>query len=207
MLARAREKFPGQDGHRIGFHRSSIEELPFKNAVFDGLMVNQVLHHLEDDADAGYPRIDRLLSEFSRVLKPGGVLTVNSCSIQQLKEGFWYYNLIPEETVGMCRRHVPLDKLQELIEQNGFEFGGRLVPVDAVIQGKEYFNARGPLEAAWRDGDSIWATVSRARTEEVLTRVERMGREGSLEDYMREHDQKRKSIGQVTFLFARRKRS
>ena len=37
----------------------------------------------------GLPRI-------RQVLKPGGILTVSTCSQEQLRHGYWHYNLIPE---------------------------------------------------------------------------------------------------------------
>ena len=33
-------------GDRISFHSTRIDELPFEDASLDGVMINQVLHHL-----------------------------------------------------------------------------------------------------------------------------------------------------------------
>src|SRR4051794_14094254 len=35
---------------RVSLHPSRIDMLPFEDATFDGIMINQVLHHLPDDA-------------------------------------------------------------------------------------------------------------------------------------------------------------
>ena len=59
-------------GDRISFHSSRIEELPFEDANLDGVMINQVLHHLPDDASEGFPAHRLAFQEFARVLKPGG---------------------------------------------------------------------------------------------------------------------------------------
>ena len=74
--------------------------MPFDKETFDGVMINQVLHHLPDDPAKGFPAHRRVFEEFARVLKPGGVLTVNTCSQEQLRHGYWYYDLIPKR----CRR-------------------------------------------------------------------------------------------------------
>lgn len=204
MLAKARQKFSGDDADRIEFFQSSIDELPFDGPVFDGIMINQVLHHLDDDAAADYPRVRSLLEELARVLKPGGILSINSCSTRQLTEGFWYCSLIPEAARDMCRRHVSLSELQRLMGETGFETGGRVVPLDAVMQGGAYFDPRGPLDKTWRDGDSIWSTVSEERLAEVRLYLEGLDKAGELETYMREKDRGRSEIGQMTFISARR---
>ena len=49
MLAVARRKLPAE----VTVQRASIDDLPFDDAVFDGIMVNQVLHHIEDDSKSG----------------------------------------------------------------------------------------------------------------------------------------------------------
>ena len=204
MLAQAQSKFNGADRDRIGFHRSSITRLPFRAAVFDGIMINQVMHHIADEAESGYPRIRGVLTEFARVLKPRGMIVINICSRQQINEGFWYCSLIPEETARMRERHIPLSVLQQLLHQCGFECASRIVPIDALMQGNAYFNARGPLEKAWRDGDSIWSTVPPERVDQVCADVKRMAEAGKLGDYLHEHDAPRKKIGQVTFVHAQR---
>ena len=204
MLSQARSKLPRSSAARIKFHQTSITQLPFGSSTFDGIMINQVLHHIADDAACGYPRTREVIMEFSRVLKPGGTFTINICSQQQLLRGFWYCALIPEEASQMCTRHIPLTVLAELLEESGFENHGRIVPMDAVLQGQAYFNPRGPLDPSWRDGDSIWSTVSPDRLDEVCARLRQLDGDGTLDDFMRQEDSDRENIGQVTFIHARR---
>src|SRR5215207_6402945 len=56
MLAVAERKLarPLAEG-RISFHSARIDALPFEDEVFDGVMINQVLHHLPDNAAKGFP--------------------------------------------------------------------------------------------------------------------------------------------------------
>lgn len=205
MLEQARSKFTAGEQKRIEFHQSSIERLPFDSATFDALMINQVMHHIDDRAEDGYPRVGGILQEFARVLKPGGVVVINTCSHQQLRHGFWYYSLIPEEMARMCDRHVSLPRLEGILQAAGFESTGRIVPLDAVIQGRAYFDARGPLEQSWRDGDSIWATVPEERIDSICDRLEELDDKGELEAFMRQQDAARDDIGQFTFVYAKRK--
>ena len=214
MLNRARNKLAdeGQRG-RIDFHRASIDALPFAEATFDGILINQVLHHLahdsdgdgdgDADVDGDYSLLRKVFAEFARVLKPDGAVVVNTCSRRQLRRGFWYYHLIPEQIVRMCGRHAPLDQLRRIMEEAGIAWQQRIVPVDALMQGEAYFNPRGPLDKAWRDGDSMWGTVPEQTLNAVIARLNDLEKSGKLESYLRQHDAERKHIGQLSFLYGR----
>ncbi len=213
MLARAHEKFESRNdptdeskNRRIDFHHAPVDELPFEDAVFDGIMINQVLHHLQLATDANYPIYRKVFAEFARVLKPGGTLVVNTCSHQQLKHGFWYCHLIADATTRMCERHATLDVLRQLMEHVGIAYQRCFVPVDALMQGKAYFNPRGPLDKSWRDGDSIWSTVADQTIDTIRAQLTKLERSGKLQDYLHMHDSTRKHIGQFSFLYGRRSR-
>ena len=205
MLDAARAKLarPHQAG-RVAFHRGSITALPFGCASLDGVMINQVLHHLPDDGSAGYPLHRQVFSEFARVLRPGACLVVNSCSREQLDNAYWYYRLAPGAKAAMAAGFVALDVLEAILGDVGFTLGGRFVPVDGVCQGEAYFDGRGPLQKAWRDGDSFWALADEAELEAALATVRDLDQAGKLDGFVAEHDARRSGIGQITFLHATR---
>lgn len=190
---------------RISFHSSRIDELPFESGTFDGVMINQVLHHLPDDSSEGFPAHRRVFEEFARVLKPGGALTVNTCSQQQLQHAYWYYALIPQAAATLRRRFAPVERLMEILQECGFSYHGRFAPTDATIQSGSYLDPHGPLKKEWRDGDSTWSLVEEDELESALSKVRELDGEGGLGDYMDHHDTQRRDIGQVTILFATRK--
>lgn len=83
----------------------NILDLCFSDDFFDGYMVNQVLHHL--DTDPSYPNLDLFLKEGRRVLKPGGVLTINTSSREQLDPhtgAYWNYKYIEKAALAMQER-------------------------------------------------------------------------------------------------------
>ena len=200
MLAVAKSKLPRE----VSIQRAAIDDLPFENASFDGVMVNQVLHHIADQPRARYPALRKIFDEFAPGLKPGGRLSINTCTHEQLRNGWWYYRLIPDAVLDMCRRHVPLDTLCQLLQECGLRTRQTYVPVDALMQGKDYFDATGPLSRSWRHGDSIWACTSDKELKQALEQVKALEQAERLQRYVEEHDERRRHIGQVTFVLATR---
>jgi ubiquinone/menaquinone biosynthesis C-methylase UbiE len=92
MLAAARAKFSGQPD--VQLHEGSILELPIESGSCNGVMVNFVLHHLEEGADVSFAATRRAIAECRRVLAPGGTLIVQTCSPEQYRHGYWYSELM-----------------------------------------------------------------------------------------------------------------
>jgi SAM-dependent methyltransferase len=189
-----------EDG-RVVLHQGSIDALPLADRSVDGVMINQVLHHLPDAAEAGWTAHRRVLGECARVLRPGGVLVINTCSHAQTEQGYWTFHLIPRARAQILCRLMPLDPLETALRECGIAPRGRFVPVDAVVQGEDYLDPRGPFRAEWRAGDSIWALVDGAELAEVERTLSDLDARGELETYVAERDAMRPQIGQVTFLY------
>jgi ubiquinone/menaquinone biosynthesis C-methylase UbiE len=203
MLAAARAKLgDAAAAGRIAFHQAPIEALPLADASVDGAMINQVLHHLPNDPAAGWPQHLKALAELARVLRPGGVLVLNTCSHTQVREGYWPFHLIPEARDAIIDRLMPLAAIETALDSLGLDCRGRFVPVDAVIQGQDYFDPRGPLSAEWRAGDSTWALVDAEGLRTVERTLGNLDRAGRLADHLAEHDARRPDIGQITLLYA-----
>ena len=199
MLGVARAKLDGRPGCPVALHEAGIDALPFEDACFDAVMVNQVLHHLPDSPNDAWPMLRRVLGEFARVLRPGGVAVINTCSHEQLRRGWWYASLVPEAVATMRRRHADTEVLKGLLAEAGLIPRGRFVPSDAVMQGGAYFDRRGPLDPAWRRGDSLWSMVSESELERALDRIRALDEAGTLDAFVDEQDRMRPSVGQVGF--------
>jgi len=206
MLGVARRKLSDAEAAgRIRFHLAAIDTLPVESISADAVMINQVLHHLPDDPTQGWPLTRKVIGEFARVLRPGGVLLANICTHEQIRRGWWFFSLIEASEERMIQRHVPLMELESIFTSSGFDLRGRFVPSDAVIQGRSYFNPRGPLDAQWRAGDSVWAMLSAGELESVQARVRSLDARGELEDFVADQDAYREHVGQTTFLCATRR--
>ena len=119
MLRVARGKLDGTPGCPVALHEAGIDALPFEDASFDAVMVNQVLHHLPDAPQRGWPMHRRVLGELARVLRPGGAAIVNTCSHRQMHRGWWYASLVPAAVEAMCRRHADTTVLNRLLADAG----------------------------------------------------------------------------------------
>ena len=202
MLGVAWAKLDRTRGCPVTLHEAGIDALPFEDSCFDAVMVNQVLHHLPDSPDNGRPMLRRVLGELARVLRPGGAAIVNTCSHVQLRRGWWHASLVPDAIETMCGRHADTEVLTTLLAEAGFAPRGRFVPNDAVMQGDAYFDGRGPLDPAWRRGDSLWSVVSDSELESALDRVRALDEAGALDAFVAEQDRMRPSVGQVGFHYA-----
>ena len=199
MLGVARVKLDRTPGCPVALHEAGIDALPFEDGCFDAVMVNQVLHHLPDSPNDGWPLLRRVFGEFARLLRPGGVAVINTCSHEQLRRGWWFASLVPEAVETIRRRHADTEALKGLLAEAGFMPRGRFVPSDAVMQGGAYFDGRGPLDPAWRRGDSLWSTVSESELERALDRIRALDEAGTLDAFVDEQDRMRPSVGQVGF--------
>ena len=202
MLCVAREKVDRTRGCPVALHEAGIDALPFDDASFDAVMVNQVLHHLPDSSRDGWPMLRRVLAELARVLRPGGTAVINTCSHDQIRRGWWYPSLVPRAVEVMCERHADTEVLAGLLAEAGLAPRGRFVPADAVMQGDAYFNGRGPLDPAWRRGDSLWSVVSEVELGDALTRIRALDEAGELDAFVAEQDRMRPSVGQIGFHYA-----
>ena len=203
----ASERFA--DDPNVQIDQGSITELPHADESFDGIVCNQVLHHLDhgggEGASAGdFPNVELFFREAFRVLRPNGIVVINTSSHPQHRDGFWWAALIPAAIERVLERFPSVESLEEISKRAGFVDSEINVPLAEVLQGKNYLDPKGPLSAAWRAGDSTWSLVTEEELPQAVDRVTTMLKDGSMAAFMEEREQLRAKIGQTTFLAVRK---
>jgi len=189
---------------------SDVLQLPFKEHSFDAILINQVLHHLETRypktansiLSDTFPNVRKVASDFYKLLKHQGLLIINTSAQNQIRDGFWWAELIPKAIEEISLRFVPIKELCQILAGVGFKDIRCIVEYSEVLQRSDYLNPKGPLNSEWRAGDSTWALVSPeelCKTETLLTEMLRTGRIAS---FINNREITRRRIGQTTFILA-----
>jgi hypothetical protein len=173
-----------------------------------------VLHHLDegpspadDPAEwkaSGSPNVTRFINEAYRVLKPGGAFVLNTTTHEQLLDGYWWADLIPTAMVRLSCRMPDLDPLTQILAAAGFEIELIEADLDGILQGASYLNPTGPLNEAWRAGDSTWSLATETELTAAGERVEGMNLDGTMQAWLEAREEKRRSRGQSTFICSRK---
>ncbi len=199
MLKRARKKLNGnQNTH---FLVANAVDLPIKHASLDAVMMNQVAHHLEDPGnEEQYLQLEKFITCAFDVLRPGGVLILNTSSRTQVTDGYWWATLIPDAVAKVRRRYPPLSVIKKLMLDAGFYRMRKYVPLDAVLQAQAYFDPEGPLKKIWRNGDSTWSLASKGELRKAMDKVKALISSRKIDEYFQEREQLRHVVGQTTFM-------
>lgn len=210
MLVQARTKL----GEDVELTCGTILDLSYGDERFDGIICNQVIHHLDEGPGAAddpaawkscsFPNVTRFIQEAYRVLRPGGALVINATTHDQFHHSFWWTELIPAAVAQLTCRLPDLDPLRRMLAEAGFEIESVSADVDGILQGPSYLDPEGPLSEAWRAGDSTWSLASDAELASAQQRVEQMNLEGTMQAYLDERENERLEIGQSTFVCGRK---
>jgi len=200
MLRQARSKLTTEiSAGRIELLRGDLTQLPLPSSSVDGAVINQVLHHLPDTRQQGWPLRRQVFVELARVIRPGGIFVLNACTPVQLRSSWWYYKLIPQAFERMIDRHLQAQEIRQLFSSCGFAYRSCWVPVDILMQGPHYFDNHGPERPAWRHGDSVWAELTQLQLQQALDKLQQLHEAGEINELMASSEARRLQYGQLSF--------
>ena len=138
------------------------------------------------------------------MLRPGGSLVLNFSQPHQVRDGFWWTDLIPAAIERFNYRLPTLDRLRSMLAETGFDVVLAVADLHGVLQGTSYLDTRGPLKEQWRAGDSAWSLASATELAAAQERVERMHQDGTIDQFLARREALRRETGQSTFLCGRK---
>jgi len=196
MLGKCREKCASMKNVTLK-QGSLLNRLPFEDQSVDLIIINQVLHHV-----AGSKKEENcfaVLKEFSRVLREGGALVINTQDPKQHVEGFWWAEIIPNAVKKLANRLVSVNWLCKSLKSLTFEVDRVEIPSEPLMSMKFYLDAQGPFKEHYRNGDSTWSLAS----QDELCRGLKWYRntivdQGKTEEYLNEREKIRARVGQTT---------
>ena len=111
MVAKAAELAAARGLTNLETRPADAEALPFDDASFDLVTCRLAFHH--------FPNARQAVSEFARVLKPGGVLGFTDNIVVPDKQAAGYYNAYEKLRDPSHNWVYPLARLQAMFEQAG----------------------------------------------------------------------------------------
>ncbi|WP_300458396.1 class I SAM-dependent methyltransferase [Desulfobacula sp.] len=183
----------------------NILDLSFSDDFFDAYMVNQVLHHL--DTEPAYPHLTLFLKESRRVIKPGGVLTINTSSQEQLNPhsgAYWNYKYIEKAALAIQARYIPVPNLLSRLEELEFTEIKTTLPSGNLFQERYYCDPRLVLDTDFQKADSIYCFYSKKQIDEANILIRSSIDDGSVYQQMEHAAARAKEIGESVIISARK---
>ncbi len=193
------------DAGNVHLQIGNILDLSFSEDFFDGYMVNQVLHHL--DTEPSYPNLMLFLKESKRVIKPGGVLTINTSSQEQLNPhsgAYWNYKYIEKAALAIQARYIPVSELISRLEELEFTDIKTTIPSGKLFQEQYYRDPSVVLESDFQKADSIYCFYSEKQISEANTLIRSGINDGSVYKQMEYAATRAEKIGEATIISARK---
>ena len=162
MLTQLGAKIPSlPEGQKILGDLRNMTEVG--NESVDIIICNQFVHHVvkPKGGEDRFSDMEKVFSEFSRVLRPKGEVVINFCTTEQTTEGFWYRKLWPEASRVEDRATFP-DKNEMAVSLFAAGFtkdSMNFVPCTEHLQ--HNVNEMNVFNEKDRHGDSGWNIVDR----------------------------------------------
>jgi len=193
------------DAQNVHLEIGNILGLSFSDDFFDAYMVNQVLHHL--DTEPSYPNLTLFLEESRRVIKPGGVLTINTSSQEQLNPYsgvYWNYKYIEKAALAMQARYIPIPELLPRLGELGFTDIKTTIPSGKLFQDQYYDDPQLALDNDFQKADSIYCFCSEKQVNDANALIRSSIDDGSVHQHMNRSAQQAEKIGEAVIVSARK---
>jgi len=210
MIGQARKRLEN-DSKVKQLIQGSADHLPFPDASFHAVTMNQVIHHFPKDDNYAFNQ--RVFKEISRVLKPGGAFILNTSTPEQQRDAFWWLSLFPSASKAICERFPPLTTLIAHSKAANLTVTADSVvaPLHRSLMAEDKYLQHGVKAGfmpEYRAGDSSWSMAENCgELDSGLKTLQDMIDNGTADQWLEERECLRKSMGQATFMSVRKPRA
>ncbi|XP_057310978.1 uncharacterized protein LOC130648880 isoform X2 [Hydractinia symbiolongicarpus] len=206
MLAKAKSKLSNYEERVVEIKEHPLPEIPFADGTFDACTFIEVLHHLDtvknEEEVSKHNNLKKALVEAHRVLKPGGVLLIDTCFRENLN-GFCT-GLAPKTNAYLERLFIDEEILISFLKENGFTNMSCISRPGCILY-KDNFKIENILDPVWRGCDSSWQILEEnGELDSVLKLVQKHKDKGTLEQLERQFKKVNDKVGDHTMLFAQK---
>lgn len=173
----------------IHFGISADNKMPVESASIDFVMINQVIHHLDGAS------LRNLMRECARVLRPGGILYVNTSTVKQIEEAVWWTQYFP--TVALARFTSRFSESELRAAAAAFKLVDVVTQTESCQSG--HLDPKCVFSEEFRNCDSMWSLLTEPELNRVLKSV---ANDAHVERKIEAAEKKREEIGQtISFVF------
>ena len=213
MLAVAESKLKG--AKNVSFKNVDLrKELSFESNQFDGVLLINVAHHLDELAPDGQMKTEKLkslISEFHRVLKEGAPLIIVTATEEQMMKCTWHYyfamekgfqDIIQQHT----RRYISLELLGNICGEIGFKNEKRLISTSEKFYTPDYYRKENVFSKEYRLADSSWRDFEKSEIfSHLLSAIRDAIEKNELDGYIDQSESLSRKLGYCTFLVYNKK--
>eukprot|EP00462_Mataza_sp_D1_P005271 CAMPEP_0175101902 /NCGR_PEP_ID=MMETSP0086_2-20121207/8098_1 /TAXON_ID=136419 /ORGANISM="Unknown Unknown, Strain D1" /LENGTH=288 /DNA_ID=CAMNT_0016376571 /DNA_START=101 /DNA_END=967 /DNA_ORIENTATION=+ len=186
-----------------------LTDIKYEDNSFDFIMTTQVLHHLqapnksdETKEPEDWSIFEKVMSEFGRLLGPGGSYWCQTSTPEQQMNGFWWSSLVPRAVRIVGVKFPTLERLTKTLELNGFTHFESYMPPEPLMAKELYLDIKGPFNQAFRNCDSSWRAVSADELKSCHEQLQKIIDEGKVGDFFEQREAVRAKVGQTTTFIA-----
>mmetsp|Transcript_619 Transcript_619/g.540 ORF Transcript_619/g.540 Transcript_619/m.540 type:complete len:330 (-) Transcript_619:207-1196(-) len=153
------------NGHNclLKLYQGSIIEMPFKPKTFDFMMINQVLHHIDDEISRkdDYKNTKTVLSQcYDKLNGDGSVLFITTSYPSQLSKAFWCYSFFDSCYKLINDRYNEYEWWKQNLLKVGFKSVEQHIITETNMKEEVYHDIENIFDKQWRKSDSMFAFVT-----------------------------------------------
>ena len=135
------------------------------------------------------------MTAIGKVLKPGGLFWIQTCTPQQVLSGMWWASLIPNAASRVAARFTAIPVFEQQLTVAGLSTISINIPEQTLTPMEQYLDMNAPFSEAFRKSDSTWALATEAELKAGLDWWKRMIESGQAAKALEDAEIVRKVIG------------